>query len=111
MSVAVHLPTNTYPRYSGPQLLPAALEHTMPRVTAIRRQREDAAQSPRKPKGAERESRNRMVNQLSMPVCSLSKSDTQITYSSRVSLNFPPSLVYSGSATASENTVPESYVP
>ena len=42
--------------------LNAEFQSKMPRATAIRRQCEDAAQSPRKPKGAETESRNRMTN-------------------------------------------------
>ena len=62
MSIAVHLPHQYLPKVLRTTVITSSTEHKMPRVTAIRRQREDAAQSPRKPKGAERESRNRMIN-------------------------------------------------
>ena len=94
MSVAVHLPHQYLPEVLRTTVTTSITEHKMPRATAIRRQCEDAAQSPRKPKGAETESRNRMTNHWALQFCSSSKSDTQITYSSRVSLNFSPSLVY-----------------
>ena len=62
MSVAVHLPHHYLPEVLRTTIITSITEHKMPRVTAIRRQWENAAQSPAKSKGAETESRNRMIN-------------------------------------------------